>query len=355
MDKYRIDSHKLMYHVARTHDWLEGKPIYPLYAEISLSGACNHRCTYCGLDFMGYEARFLDTGVLKERLTELGRLGLKSVMYAGEGEPLLHKDAAEIIRHTKKSGIDAALTSNAVLFTEKTAEASLADLSWMKVSINGGTAETYARIHGTKPSDFDRVMSNMAFAARWKRKEKLTCTLGMQLVLLPDNRHEVKRLAEKAKEIGMNYLVVKPYSQHPLSKTQIYKDIRYDEYLPLAEELEALNDSSFNVIFRIHAMRKWDQGDKSYKRCLALPFWTYFDAGGNVWGCSMYLGRQDFYYGNINQNTFQEIWESETRKQSLKKAEESLNIDACRVNCRMDEINRYLWELKHPPEHVNFI
>ena len=101
MDKYRIDSHKLVYHIPRIQDWLEGKNIYPIYMEMSPAGACNHRCTYCGLDFMKYQPRFLDTAMLKERLPELGRLGLKSIMYAGEGEPFLHRDMAEIINHTK--------------------------------------------------------------------------------------------------------------------------------------------------------------------------------------------------------------------------------------------------------------
>ena len=80
MDKYRIDSHKLIYHVPRVNDWLNGEITYPIYMEISPSGACNHRCTYCALDFMEYQQRYLDTNILKERLTEMGELGLKSVM-----------------------------------------------------------------------------------------------------------------------------------------------------------------------------------------------------------------------------------------------------------------------------------
>lgn len=355
MDKYRIDSHKLLYHVGRTSDWLAGKNIYPIYAEISPCGACNHRCTYCGLDFMKYQSRRLETVLLKERLVELGRLGLQSIMYAGEGEPFLHKDMAEIIRHTKECGIDVGVTSNAVLFTESMIEGSLPYMSWIKVSINGATPETYAKIHQTKPEDLDRVMENMALAAAVKRKHGYSCTLGMQLLLLPENHQEAKLLAEKAKHIGMDYLVIKPYSQHPQSRTEVYKNIRYSDFSYLEKELEELSDASFNVIFRARTMGKWDQAAKSYKRCLALPFWTYIDAGGDVWGCSIYLGEKDFYYGNIYKNSFQEIWEGDLRKKSLDRVATCLEVDHCRVNCRMDEINRYLWELKNPPAHVNFI
>ena len=65
MDKYRIDNHKLVYHVSRVNDWDKGQIIYPIYMEISPAGACNHRCTYCGLDFMKYEPRYLETELLK--------------------------------------------------------------------------------------------------------------------------------------------------------------------------------------------------------------------------------------------------------------------------------------------------
>ena len=52
MDKYRIDSHKLIYHVDRVHAWQQGENVYPIYMEISPAGTCNHRCTFCALDYM---------------------------------------------------------------------------------------------------------------------------------------------------------------------------------------------------------------------------------------------------------------------------------------------------------------
>lgn len=355
MDKYRIDSHKLIYHVSRVNDWLAGKLIYPIYAEIATSGACNHRCSYCALDYMEYQQRFLDKEVLMERLSEMASLGLKSVMYAGEGEPLLHKDIAEIVNCTKKAGIDVAITTNGALMGEDFVDSAFSHISWIKVSINGATKETYAKIHRTKPEDFDKVIKNVSYAVRFRRDKGGGCVLGMQIILLPENYHEVTLLAQKAKDIGVDYLVVKPYSQHPLSKTTKYKGIQYSKYLQLADSLYSLNDTGFSVIFRMNTMRKWDEGVRNYKRCYALPFWSYIDAGGNVWGCSAYLSDERFRYGNIYESTFKEIWDGEKRSQSIRWAEEELDTSLCRVNCRMDEINRYLWELKHPPAHVNFV
>lgn len=355
MDKYRIDSHKLMYHVSRINDWLEGKIIYPIYAEISPSGNCNHRCIYCALDFMEYQPRFLDKKVLNDRLSEMASLGLKSIMCAGEGEPLLHKDIGEIINHTKKEGVDVAITTNGVLFKKDLIESTLENITWIKVSINGATKETYAKIHRTNPDNFDMVIRNMSYAAKIRHDKGYKCTLGMQIILLPENCYEAVLLAQLARDIGMDYLVVKPYSQHPLSKTTRYKDIKYSDYLHLADKLSIFNNNRFSVIFRDSTMKKWDEGRRSYKQCFALPFWSYIDAGGTVWGCSAYLSDERFIYGNIYKNTFKEIWEGEKRLRSISWAKDGLDTNQCRVNCRMDEINQYLWQLKHPPEHVNFI
>ncbi|MBI5561548.1 MAG: radical SAM protein [Deltaproteobacteria bacterium] len=355
MDEYRIDSHKLIYHPRRVAEWLMGEDVYPIYAELSPIGACNHRCTYCGLDYMGYNPRHLDAALLKTRLTEMAGLGLKSVMYAGEGEPFLHKDIAGIINHTKAAGIDVAVTSNGVLFTEPVCSMTLPSITWIKISCNAATPKTYAAIHRTKEEDFGRVIKNVSGAVKMRSAEGIPATIGMQLILLPENVGEAVELARIAKEIGADYLVIKSYSQHLKSITRKYQTFKYGDYLRINEELQRLSGNGFQVIFRENAMRKLEETRRKHERCLALPFWTYIDAGGGVWGCSAYLGDERFLYGNINETPFERIWKGAKRTEIKRLAADELDTNQCRVNCRMDEVNRYLWDLAHPGAHVNFI
>ena len=355
MDKYNIDSHKLMYHTERVNDWMKNQLIYPIYLDISPSGTCNHRCKFCCMDFMKYKPIFLDQNIFEKRITEMRKLGIKSIMFAGEGEPLLNKNTPDMIVFTKKIGIDIALTTNGVLLDEKIVEKSLGSLSWIKVSCAAGTKETHAKIHRTNLNDFDKIFKNLEYAVKIKNLNNYKVTIGMQFLLLPDNAHEIEILIEKVKNVGLNYLVIKPYAQSRFGISDIYKNVSYDKYLHLSNNLDRFNDKNFNVIFRMDSMNKWEEKSRGYKKCLSLPFSAYIDTAGNVWGCCVYLGDKNLYYGNIYKNTFEEIWTSQERKDALNWVDTKLNLKDCQINCRMDKINQYLWDLKNPSEHVNFI
>lgn len=355
MDKYRIDSHKLIYHPQRVSDLLDGRTVYPIYMEISLSSKCNHSCTFCAYDYFDGRNSFINKEVLARRLSEMGESGVKSVLFSGEGEPLLHRDISEIVHITKKSGMDVAIATNGVLLNDIIAGSLLSDLTWIKISINAGTAETYAKIHNTSKTDFNLVIENISNMVEGKKRNNAKCTIGMQMLLLPENYSEAEALAKIAKETGVDYLVIKPYSQHLFSKTKRYKDIKYTDYLPLQNSLERFSDENFNLIFRIDSMKRWDQSSRNYSHCLALPFWAHIDTGGNAWGCGAYVTDDRFYLGNILKDSFQDIWNSDKRAKITDWASKELDTESCRVNCRMDKVNEYLWDLKNPSDHVNFI
>jgi HAD superfamily hydrolase (TIGR01662 family) len=364
---YQIDYHKLMFHPERLASWLkaqnswqEAKKLYPLYVEISLSGICNHRCRFCAFDYLGYDKGFANFQNLKRAIKDLGKGGVKSVLFSGEGEPLLYPKVKEIIRYTNSLGIDVALATNGTFLTEDILINILPCLKWLRVSLDAGTAETHMKIHQTKTQEFDKIISNLQKAAKIKKKKNLQCVLGGQLILLPDNYKEVKILAKKLKNIGFDYLAIKPYSQHPDSFNREYSGLSYKKYLypkgiNLKDDLEKFNDDNFQVIFRETAMKKLEE-KRPYSKCYAIPyFWAHLTTNGDVYSCGNFIGNKKFNLGNYNKKSFKQIWEGDKRKKHWQFMRTKFKTINCRENCRMDEINRYLERLINPPEHVNFI
>jgi len=361
-DKFRIDSHKLMFHPKRVAEWLEAQKdpalaqkVYPIYVEISPVGYCNHRCRFCARDFMEYKKRRLDPVILKKRLAEMSELGVKSVMFAGEGEPLLYEELPEMIELCASAGIDTSLTTNFSALDDEAANVYVKNCKWIKVSVNAGTPENYAFIHSVSGREFQRVIDNIKKAVDIRKKNNYKCTIGGQLLLVEDNRHTVTALAEKLRDAGADYLVVKPYSHHHESITDVYKNTDYSSFLMLNDELAKYNGDSFKVIFRINTFNKLIGHHQRYSRCGSVPFfWAYIMSDGEVFGCSTFLQDDNFKFGNIHEKSFREIWEGEKRLNCIEHME-SFDISSCRQNCRMDEINYYLQELLEPSEHVNFI
>lgn len=364
-DKFGIESHKLAYHPERVakilesgSDWEKAKSIYPIYMELSPIGACNHRCTFCAVDYVGYNPVKLDFDIMKERLPEMGRLGVKSIMYAGEGEPLLYKKISELTEITKQSGIDVSFTTNGTILPKDFLEKALPNTSWIKFSINAGTPETYHKIHQGKQGDFEKVIQNLKTMVDYRNKHNLEVTIGAQSMLLPENIDEMTELSKVCRDIGLDYLVIKPYSQHMFSLTHKYEGVDYTKYADYEKEFSSMSTDDFQVIFRGHTMKKYIEGNGArYKKCHATPnLWGYIMADGRVFSCSAFLLDKRFDVGNINDNSFQEIWEGEKRRKNFDFVKNDLDISECRLNCRMDEANRYIDSIESQAiPHINFI
>lgn len=323
--------------------------------EISPNGPCNHKCIFCAFEYLEYQKRFIDRDVMLRTLKELGECGVKSAMFAGEGEPLIHPNISEFVQAGKSAGIDMAIASNGALFTPSTSKKILPYLSWIRISLNAGSKKTYSKIHGVGEKEFDKVLFNLAEAVRIKKSENLSCAIGIQCLLLPENIRELVQLARTAREIGVDYLTVKPFIKHPLSTHNILTDFDNPTLNRLEKKLQKEATDNFQVVFRSHSIIKLRTESRGYSRCLGLPFFAEIISNGDVYSCGPFLGNPKFCYGNIYHSSFREIWLSENRRKIQNFAAESLDAEKCMKNCRLDEINRYLWELNHPGPHVNFI
>lgn len=274
-------------------------------------------------------------------------------MFGGEGEPLLYSPLPEVIEKAKEFGLDIAITTNGVLFDDNKIKTILKNLSWIKFSIDAGTKESYAKVHGCKETDFEKLMENLKFAGIYKKENNLSCKLGAQMLLINDNIDEVEELILKIKDTGIDYLALKPYSQHPDSINQMAIDLnKYNEIL--IELVKKYSNESFKVIYRKQSAEEIGS-ERSYDTCFGINFFALIDALGNIIPCNIFYEKEDYYYGNINQNTFSEIWKSNKRKDVVNKLYNE-GCTKCRNGCRLNYVNKYLYSLKNKNiEHINFI
>jgi len=349
--KIEVDNHKLMYHPERVAEWKEKGDCPPVYVEIGPTNRCNHECMFCALDYLEHGGADIDSKILTKNLENMAKQGVKSVMFAGEGEPFLHKDTPLFIKTAKENGMDVSVTSNGVPFTNKKAEQCMPYLSWIRFSVDAGTSKTYAEVHGTKKEDFEKVLNNIKYAVDVKRKNNLNTTIGVQALLTNKSLDELILLANTVKEIGVDNLQIKPYSHHPASKNDLSFD--YNEAEKLRKPLESLNDEKFQTIYRTQTIKRLSQ-EREYKDCYGLSFFTLIDSSGNVVPCNLFYNNQKFTYGNLYEKNFSDIWASEKRKEIIQKIKKR-GVDDCRVGCRLDVGNRYLERLKNPHPHDNFI
>ncbi len=345
-----IDNHKLMYHPERVAEWLKEKDCYPIYVEIGLTNLCNHKCIFCGLDWArGKET--LETKLLLKTLADLARHKIKSICYSGAGEPLLHKDFSLFVKKTKESGIDVSFSTNGVLFDETKAKETLPYASWIRFSIDAASPETHSKIHRCSEKDFSSILNNLHKATELKKINRYNATLGVQFILLKENAHELLKSVQLYKDIGADNLQIKPYSHHPLSSNDF--SVNYSQYLHLKEELEKFNSDKFKVFFRKDTLQRIKEG-ATYDYCYGLPFFTVINEKGDVQPCLLFYDYPEFSYGNLYKQSFSEIWRGEKRKEILKKLNQK-GVKECRKGCRLDANNKYLYRLKNPESHDNFI
>ena len=178
-----------------------------------------------------------------------------------------------------RHSIDSSFTTNGVLLKDEFVRSSLAKITWIKVSLNAGLADDYSAVHRTSRHDFETVWSNLSFASNYRAENHISCNLGVQSLLLPDNVNSLHELARRTKDTGLDYLVLKPYVHNIYMNQPGYSDIDYTNKLyndTINSLKQQFDDSNFTVIARLNALSKLNGDVDRYSKCWSTPsLWFY--------------------------------------------------------------------------------
>jgi radical SAM protein with 4Fe4S-binding SPASM domain len=355
-DRFMMDGHKLLWHLDRVNEWVKGERIAPLHIDLGITTGCNIDCSFCyGVlqGRTGASARFdMPQEPLLNFLRDAKDAGVRSVLFDGQGENSLNNALYDAVRYAGEIGLSAALATNGTLLRRERLSGLLAPLTWLRFNISAASPESYQRIHGAPL--FQKAVENIRLAVETRNKGGLGTTIGMQMVLTHENLGDIIPLSRLGADLGVDYLVIKPCSDDP----QKSLNAPTYEYLQLEEvfrEAEAFSNDGYNVV--VKASKLANSGLKDFPVCYGTRFIINISGDGNVFPCGHFFNtrRDEFCMGNILQTSFREILESD-RYWEVQEKISTIDVNReCETNCRHYYICGFLWKLRNPPPHLDFI
>lgn len=313
----------------------------PVHVQLILSDLCNQDCGFCafrdssrGLFAEGGNHnpnRRLAFDKVLEILDDCVDLGVRAIELTGGGEPSIHPQFAQVIEAINARGLQWGIVTNGVRMQD------LSTAAWIRVSLDAGSAETYARLRRVEPEHFARALATIE---RWKP--------GVSFVVTRENWHEIYDAAVLVKGLGAQNMRVRAH----LDVGE--KASLFDGFLALARELERrageLSDAHFELHTQLDAdLRAMGEGTQDYERCGYQHFTTWIGADQNLYRCCLYAYTPRGLIGSIKGRRFKDVWREVAHPDFLK-----FNARAC-ANCRYGPINRAINEVIDPDPSAAFV
>ena len=307
IDKLILDGTKIGWHMDRVQAWMDGKKVAPITIDMALTRTCNYGCHYCYAMLQENERSVINKEVITNFLDDCAEIGVKGISLVSDGESTISPVFVHACEHGEKKGIAMACGTNGFVLTRSKSEQVLPHLTYLRINISAGERKRYAEIMGVKEEWFDRVVQNIKDMVEIKRRDGLTCTLGLQMVLMPEYADQILPLAELGKELGVDYLVIKHCSDNEDGDLGVnYKG--YTKIYDILRAAEALSTDTYQCTVKWSKIQA--EGTRSYQRCYGAPFLLQISGSGLVAPCGMLFNEKykKFHIGNICEERFKDIW-----------------------------------------------
>lgn len=301
---------------------------FPISVELHLTDTCNLNCSWCTDKELRKNGATLPLETIERLFEEFGR-HCTGVTLEGGGEPTLHPHFKEIVDSGSRYGVDLGLITNGTVDISETVH----KLKWVRVSLDSGNAEEYKAEKGVEA--FERVLGNLSKMTEMRNPQKTF--IGVGYVLTKRNQNNLKSLIERLDAIGVDYIYMRPVEE----AADITPTV--DELLDLRKQLVEYTKKTRIKYMLTIADRVVDKNNNL--PCIAHSLTSIIHANGEVSLCEK-RRNENIILGNVNDSSFQTIWEStyhEQITQRLLNPECQDGCSACRItgfNMIFDNLNR---------------
>jgi len=309
--KLLFDGNKLLWYPDRLEKFMKGEKITPISVDIGIHKGCNISCVFCYGYYQKKSMDYIPTSALLRFTKDCKRCEIKGVAIVGDGEPTLNAGLYEFVEALTENKIASAVATNGLLLDDKKINRLTANCSWLRFNVSA-VGDRYPDIHrGTKIADFHRLEGIIRYAV----ENKGDCTIGIQMVLIPDCFDQIIPFAEWALAIGVDYAQIKQFS-FPGSKIPVKVNMgRYNEAIELLKKAEKMSTETTKIKIKWKAIEdsqnialanKWD-----FDRCIDLPFLFQVSGNGKCYPCGYLFNNEKYCYGDLITDSLYDIIQSD--------------------------------------------
>lgn len=272
---------------------------FPRNIALSTSAVCQARCIFCPTSRgVSIKPQFMPFELAKKIIDEASLEKFNGIIKFGEnGEALLNNSFLDIFSYAREKlpGSFSMLISNIERMDEPTSKKLLSlGLGCLHCNIDGASAETYEYVK--KGLSFEKVKSNLLNFIRLRDELKSNCKIEISIL---SAKGYVSKIDKKKIDFPDDTEDVISFWTPHLREVDTIKGIYHPYYWATREQRKIKNV--------MHC--RWF--DKLYPE-------AYIAANGNVYVCCFDYNAE-LIFGNVNQSSLKDIWNSEQRRNILEK------------------------------------
>lgn len=294
----------------------------------NITRACNFNCIHCYENAGQKDEDELTTQEIHETIDLLADIGVVSLAFSG-GEPSIHPDILEFIKHASDRGLFVSMASNGYVFNtyEKAKQFKDAGLEFVQLSLDGLNPETHDSFRNVKGS-WNRVIEAI------KNFQKAGVYTGISTTVTKRNKDEIPDMIKFLNDLNVDWFMlynfiptgkgsnIRDIDLNPQERREllelIYKanvdtDMNIMSTAPQFADVAVNNDTGnqmvpthvYNVNYVNPAMK---QLSEFIGGCGAGRFYMSIEPNGDIYPCVFFPHNKDVLLGNVKDKNIEDIW-----------------------------------------------